>query len=321
MVKGIYQLPPCTRMELLHSNIWWSDGVQLINNGFTYARGLELFRKGIQCVDDAWDSEQGDFLTWDSAQRKFNLTPEEEGDWTTITRKLSEKWRHRLEEDSDTTFQGQWVGFYTEGEGDPVLVTYCTREFTPTCMQFHHLSLPIPVQCYTVGTYSRCLREWENPVGDFVGVFHHVKIIHTTRGPKKEGVREEIRFFYGKMATMGWDPDRWRCADGDQFLNYTTKQGREILSSRDPGIPCVAEKWQGYLPANYRFYWSQVWDPLRAGKEATFMWSIWHKVVAVNEWRAKIAPASISKQCPFCLPNTSESIKHKFWDCIQARRA
>ena len=268
-----------------------------------------------------WDSEQRDFLPWDNTQRKFNLTPEEEGDWTTITGKLSEKWRHQLEEDSDIAYQGQWVGFYTEGEVDPALVIHCTNEFTPICMQLHHLSLPIPIQCYTVGTYSRCLREWENPVGDMVGFFHKVKIIHTTRCPKKDGLREEIRFFYGKMATLGWDPDRWRWADGDQFLNYTTKLGREVLSSRDPGIPRVAEKWQGYLPANYRYYWSQVWDPLRAGKEAAFLWSIWHKAVAVNEWRAKIAPAFISKQCPFCLPNTSESVKHKFWDCIQARRA
>ena len=30
---------------------------------------------------------------------------------------------------------------------------------------------------------------------------------------------------------------------------------------------------------------------------------------------------SISKQCVCCLPNTSESIKHKFWDYIQTRRA
>ena len=51
------------------------------------------------------------------------------------------------------------------------------------------------------------------------------------------------------------------------------------------------------------------------------MCSICHKAVAVNEWRARIAPASISKQCIFCLPNTSETDKHKFWDCIQARRA
>lgn len=44
------------------------------------------------------------------------------------------------------------------------------------------------------------------------------------------------------------------------------------------------------------------------------------KTVAVNEWRACIALVSISKQCGFCLANTSESGKHKFWDCIQARR-
>ena len=312
MVKEIYQLPPRTMMELLHSNIWCSDGVQLINNGFTYARRLDLFRKKIRCVDDVWDSEQRVFLSWNSAQRKFNLTLVEEDDWTIITGKLSEKWRHRLEEDSNTAYQGQWVGFCTEGEGDPALVIHCTNEFAPTYMQLHHLSLQIPVQCYTVGTYSRCFREWENPVGDIVGFFHKVKIIHTTRGPKKEGVREEIRFFYGKMATLGWDPDRWRWVDGDQFLNYTTKLGKELLSSRDPGITRAAEKWQGCLPPNYRFYWSQVWDPLHAGKEVAFMWSIWHKAVAVNKWRAKIAPASISKQCPFCLPNTSESVKHKF---------
>ena len=56
-------------------------------------------------------------------------------------------------------------------------------------------------------------------------------------------------------------------------------------------------------------------------KKIAFMWSIWHKAMAINEWRARIALASISKQCVFCLPNTSELIKHKFWDCIQARRA
>lgn len=73
---------------------------------------------------------------------------------------------------------------------------------------------------------------------------------------------------------------------------------------------------------NYKFYWSQVWDTLRVCKEATFMWSIWHKVVAVSEWKAHgFAPTSIFKQCPFCLPNTSESIKLKIWHCSQTRRA
>ena len=105
MAKGIYQLPPRTRMELLHSNIWWSDGVELINNGFEYARGLELYRKGIKCVDDTWDSEQRNFITWEEAKNKFGLTITDEGDWVMLTDKIGSKWRTLLEDDKDETFR------------------------------------------------------------------------------------------------------------------------------------------------------------------------------------------------------------------------
>ena len=204
---------------------------------------------------------------------------------------------------------------------DPVLVIRCNEDFTPECFQRKTITLPIPVPCFKVGQHSRCLRAWENPQGEFEGFFHRVKIMYTHRGPKREGKREEIIFFYGKVATLEWDPDRWKWIDGGKFLDYTTKDGRINILNRNPGTTRAGDKWQGYLPGNYRFHWLQVWDPLRSGKEAAFMWSIWHKAVAVNEWRARIAPASISKQCVFCLPNTSESVKHKFWDCIQARHA
>ena len=75
LAKSIYQLPPRTRMELLHSNIWWSDGMELLKEGFSYSRGLELYRKGIRRIDDVWNSNRKDFLTWEVAQHKFNLTP------------------------------------------------------------------------------------------------------------------------------------------------------------------------------------------------------------------------------------------------------
>ena len=38
---------------------------------------------------------------------------------------------------------------------------------------------------------------------------------------------------------------------------------------------------------------------LRQIKVTTFMWCIWHKDVATNEWRAHIALASIFNQCVF----------------------
>ena len=117
----------------------------------------------------------------------------------------------------------------------------CVSEFTPPCFQLHNLTLPIPTKCYTVGTYSRCLREWEHPEGEVEGFFHEVKIIYTNRGPKKEG-EEEVIFFYGKVATLPWDPDRWRWGDGGRFLDYTTKNGREILTSRNQGSTRAADK-------------------------------------------------------------------------------
>lgn len=52
-------------------------------------------------------------------------------------------------------------------------------------------------------------------------------------------------------------------------------------------------------------YWLQVWDHARSNKEAAFMQSIWHKDVAVNEWRACSAPIYIFEQCDFLPP------KHK----------
>ena len=148
------------------------------------------------------------------------------------------------------------------------------------------------------------------------GFFHEVQVIHNARGNKKEGEKKAITFFYGKTTTLQWDPDRWRWVGRCHFLDYTTKIGREYITKRTEGANNATEKWQGDLQRNYKFYWSPVWDPLQAWKEASFMWSAWHKAIAVNEWRACIAPISISKQCIFCLPNTGESIKHKLWDCI-----
>ena len=309
MAKDVYQIPPRTRVELLHSNIWWGEGVEFFQKGFTNTKGLRLYEQGIRCVGDIWDENERDFFTWEQTQGKFKLIVGEREDWTELTNKISEQWRHLLESDDGPALPGQWLGLYERGEEDPTVVFRCDKDFTPECIQWYSVTLPFPIQCYTVGKHSRCLRLWEHPLGEIQGYFHKVKTVHTQRGPVVDGEKIEFIFFYGKKATLGWDPDRWRWGDGSRFLEYTTKEGKEYISSKLPSTTRAAEKWQGYLPGNYCFYWSQVWDPLRTGKEAVCLWSIWHKAVAVNEWRARIAPASISKQCIFCLPNTTESVQ------------
>jgi hypothetical protein len=85
---------------------------------------------------------------------------------------------------SKATLPEQWVGFYRDGEANPIIVTSCSVEFTPSAMPQYHLSLPITKSCYRVGTYSRCFSKWENPMRHMFGFFHEVKIIHT-RGKEK----------------------------------------------------------------------------------------------------------------------------------------
>ena len=97
-------------MELLHSNIRWSEGVDLINKGFPYAKGLHFYRQGIHCVDDVWDSNSHEFITWERAKEKFHLESREEEDWKEITDKIAGPWRHLLENDSDITLPGKWIG-------------------------------------------------------------------------------------------------------------------------------------------------------------------------------------------------------------------
>lgn len=171
MVKSIYQLPPRTRMELLHSNIWWSEGVEL-NKGFTYDKGFHLFRQGIRVVDDISDSNMHNTISWEDAQKKFKLRPTEEGDWKELMDKVNWQWSHLLQVDLDESLPGQWLGFYVDGEENPAIVFQCDTSFTPQCMHWHNATLPFSVQCYTVGTHSRCLRAWERPLGELEGLFH-----------------------------------------------------------------------------------------------------------------------------------------------------
>lgn len=151
--------------------------------------------------------------------------------------------------------------------------------------------------------------------------FHKVKIIQTNKGLKNEWEKKQITFFYEKLATLGWVPDQWHWIDEGRFFVCTIKDGKDSIINKNPETTRAEDKWQGYILDNYRFYQSQVQDSLCSEKDAAFMWLVQDKVVVVNEWRAHIALALISKYYVFCLPNMNESVKHKFWDCIQATRA
>jgi hypothetical protein len=116
-----------------------------------------------------------------------------------------------IEIDSDTTHPEQWINFYTNDEEDPNFVFRSATGFPFPCMQWHNLTIPLLVRCFTVAThYNALAREWGHPLGEMDAFFHEVKIIHTNRGPEKEGEKMGVVIFYGKVTTLRWDPDRWR---------------------------------------------------------------------------------------------------------------
>ena len=138
------------------------------------------------------------------ANNKLNLTQTELGDWILITSKLSDKWRHLLDEDKDTTHPCQWIRLYVWEEEDHVFVVQIANEFFLLNDNYKGYLFSLRAQYFTVGTYSRCINEWEKPSGTMEGCFHEVKIIHTSRGPKeaKEEDRLTITFFYGKRPRL-----------------------------------------------------------------------------------------------------------------------
>ena len=96
-------------MELLHSNIWWHVGLELIGNDFSYARAHELIYKGIQCVDYIWNSEDWIFFPWDEILTLPQLRSMIGSRlWPTINLV------HLMDKDPDIKLPGQCIKLYRD---------------------------------------------------------------------------------------------------------------------------------------------------------------------------------------------------------------
>ena len=133
-----------------------------------------------------------------------------EGEWLDVIDKVSEQWWYLLETEENLAYPGQWVEFYEDEKSDPPFVLWCVTDYTPVLLERYNIFHPLPVQCFMVSKHSRWIREWENHNGRMNSSYHKVKIIRTNRGSTRDGEKEEVVFFYGKVITLGWDLDRWR---------------------------------------------------------------------------------------------------------------
>lgn len=65
--------------------------------------------------------------------------------------------------------------------------------------------------------------------------------------------------------------------------------------------------------------WHIIWHMHEAQNEATFLWSIIHKVVALNKCRVQIS-REIDNSFLHCGPQFVESVEHRFFSCLLAQQ-
>lgn len=164
------------------------------------------------------------------------------------------------------------------------------------------------------------LGPWGNgsPKVEMVGLFHEVGTTCTFQGEKQQGTI----FFYANTPPFAWDPDRWKhLAKGYAILDHSTNFGRNPLST---GCSVSLEQWLSgtliFLVITSAIGF--IFGPLFTRTKSLHLcgqlaWSLWQSMIGGPTSHPSLFPHNAF----FCLPNASELVKHKIWDCIQARKA
>jgi len=120
------------------------------------------------------------------------------------------------------------------------------------------------------------------------------------------------------MAVLSFDPGRWRWSNGKPLLHYTASIGRKLLTKSTQLTRPIPSKWPTLLQDSFAPLWKDIWIKARPQKDAAFIWSVWHNAVAVNSWRAQIAPG-IDSRCVCCPLGVLETPIHWFFECPRAQ--
>lgn len=84
--------------------------------------------------------------------------------------------------------------------------------------------------------------------------------------------------------------------------------GKEHFARTKSSPPkSIIVKQHGNIPHRLKLKWGNVWDRMRNKKEGAFISSIWHKVVTINAWRARLI-TRINDKCCMCSANIPKTI-------------
>lgn len=115
------------------------------------------------------------------------------------------------------------------------------------------------------------------------------------------------------------DHARWWCPEVTPLLACSTKLGCSWITTQVALKTLIYEKWKNEIPPLTFPRWYLIWHKHKTHKEATFFWSILHRVVAMNKLHGRIS-VTIDKSCTYCGPNQVESMESMFFNCPLVQR-
>lgn len=83
-----------------------------------------------------------------------------------------------------------------------------------------------------------------------------------------------LRFFYGPIRDLQFDPNRYVCGENTPFLHYTTKAARGWVTNLENPISLLTTRWKNEIRNDLPANWRNLWHPRRARKEGAFVWSV-----------------------------------------------
>lgn len=135
-------------------------------------------------------------------------------------------------------------------------------------------------------------------------IVYNVRVITVPKHPPKP----PIQFFYGPIRSFVLKTE----------CRFSPKRARGWVTNLELPVSLHTTKWHHVLTTEALVKWGNIWHTQRNKKESAFIWSIWHKAIAVNDWRGKYA-LNINNTCVFCL-GVVETILHCFWECPRVQR-
>jgi hypothetical protein len=167
-----------------------------------------------------------------------------------------------------------------------------------------------------VGSHSKLLRAVGSPQEVIPGWVKRVRVVFVTRGQGSTALTYLL--YAGIIQDLVFDPGRFHWTNNLGTLHsYSAKKGcTQILYPRVELKRLIPEKWPRLLPASYKPNWKEVWVIRRPQKEAAFLWSVYHRAIAVNQWRTQMFNG-IPATCVYCPLQMSETVQHRVFECVR----